>query len=47
MAFEVDSLVAQDERQWLNGCGRSTRWHAHSELNCQTVVCRSVIGRSF
>jgi len=29
-AFEVDSLVAQDERQRLNGWGRSTQWHTHT-----------------
>jgi len=27
-AFEVDNLVAQDERQWLNG--RSTQWDSHT-----------------
>jgi len=30
MAFEVASLVAQDERQWLNGCWRSTQWDSHT-----------------
>jgi len=29
-ALEVDSWVAQDERQRLNGCRRSTQWHTHT-----------------
>jgi len=48
-AFEVDSLVAGDERQQLNGQPRMqhTVTYAHSELNCQSVICHNVIGWSF